>query len=135
MNNSKGQYRDGFDGHVDLPECVVTEHWWESTVIVGCAGVIDMITAPHLEQRLSEVVKKEPSAVIVDLTSVDFLASHGMNVLALVRRELDEDVKFAVVADGPATSRPLTLIGLAEAINMCPTLDAALENLGIEPTP
>lgn len=131
MNNSKGQ----FDGHADLPECVVTEHWWGSTVIVGCSGVIDMITAPHLEQRLSEVLKKEPSAVIVDLSGVDFLASHGMNVLALVRRELDDDVKFAVVADGPATSRPLTLIGLAEAINMCPTLDAALENLGIDPTP
>lgn len=127
MNN----YGGPFDGHADLPECVVTEQWRESTVIVSCAGVIDMVTAPHVEQRLAEVVKKEPSALIVDLLGVDFLASHGMNVLALVRRELDPEVKFAVVAEGPATSRPLTLIGLSEAINMWPTLDAALGNLDI----
>jgi anti-sigma B factor antagonist len=124
-------YGGQFDGHADLPECVVTEQWRETTVIVSCAGVIDMVTAPHLEQRLAEVVKKEPSALIVDLLGVDFLASHGMNVLALVRRELDPEVKFAVVAEGPATSRPLTLIGLSDAINMWPTLDAALANLDI----
>ncbi|AQA02130.1 hypothetical protein BVC93_06475 [Mycobacterium sp. MS1601] len=111
---------------------MVTEQWRESTVIVSCAGVIDMVSAPHVEQRLAEVVKKEPSALIIDLLAVDFLASHGMNVLALVRRELDADVKFAVIADGPATSRPMTLIGLGEALNMWPTLDAAVQNLGIE---
>jgi anti-anti-sigma factor len=122
-----------FDGHADLPECVVNEHWWESTVVVSCAGVLDMITAPHLEQRLSEVLKKEPTALIIDLSDVTFMASHGMNVLALMRRETEPDVTFAVVADGPATSRPLTLIGLADTVNMCPTLDAALENLGIKP--
>lgn len=124
-----------FSGHADLPECVVTEHWWESTVVVSCVGVLDMITAPHVEQRLSEVLKKEPSALIVDILGVDFLASHGMNVLAMVPRQLDAGVSFAVVADGPATSRPLALIGLADVLNMCESLDAALKRLGIESVP
>lgn len=126
---------NSFDGHADLPECVVSEHWWESTVVVSCVGVIDMVTAPHVEQRLDEVLKKEPSALVIDLSGVDFMASHGMNVLVLTQRRLDAGVAFAVVADGPATSRPLELVGLAEAINLCPTLDDAFEKIGIDPAP
>lgn len=122
------------DSYADLPSCVVVEHWCESTVVVNCAGVLDMLTAPHLEERLSTVLAKLPKAVVVDLTDIDFLASHGMNVLLAARRNLAPDVAFAVVADGPATSRPLKLIGVAELINMCATLDEALDKLGIKPS-
>jgi len=38
-------------------------------------------------------------------------------------------VKFAVVADGPATSRPLKLVGIAEVVGLYPTLDEALATL------
>jgi anti-sigma B factor antagonist len=120
------------ESYTDVPSCVVIEHWRESTVVVNCAGVLDMLTAPHLEERLATVLAKKPTAVVVDLTDVDFLASHGMNVLLTVRRDLAPGVGFAVVADGPATSRPLILIGVAEVINMCATLDEALQKLGIE---
>lgn len=120
--------------YADVPSCVVVEHWRESTVVVNCTGVLDMLTAPHLEERLATVSAKQPTAVVVDLTDVDFLASHGMNVLLTVRRNLEPHVAFAVVADGPATSRPLTLIGVAEVINMCATLDEALAKVGVEPS-
>lgn len=122
------------DSDNDLPSCVVIEHWCQSTVIVNCTGVLDMLTAPHLEERLSTVLAKQPTAVVIDLTDVEFLASHGMNVLLTARRELAPDIAFGVVADGPATSRPLTLIGVAELINMCASLDEALAKLGIEPS-
>jgi anti-anti-sigma factor len=118
---------------IDLPNCDVTERWQEAAVVVSCSGVLDMLTAPHLEDRLNEVLAKQPSALIIDMSDVDFLASHGMNVLVMVRRRLAPDVPFAVVADGPATSRPLTLIGLAELINMCATLDEAFVKLDIAP--
>ncbi|WP_232374812.1 STAS domain-containing protein [Mycolicibacterium mengxianglii] len=123
-----------FDGYGDLPSCVVVENWRESTVVVSCAGVIDMLTAPHLDERLTVVLDKKPTALIVDLTDVEFLASHGMNILVMVRRRIGPEVGFAVVADGPATSRPLKLIGLAELVNMCPTLDEAFDKVGGAPT-
>jgi anti-sigma B factor antagonist len=115
-----------------VPNCVVTDHWRESTVVVSCAGVLDMVTAPYLQERLNAVVDRQPSVLIIDLSDVEFLASHGMNVLVTVRRRTAAEVGFAVVADGPVTSRPLKLIGLAEMINMCPTLDQAYEKFGIE---
>ncbi|MGB3484780.1 MAG: STAS domain-containing protein [Mycobacterium sp.] len=116
----------------DVPSCLVTEHWDASTVVVSCAGVIDMITAPQLEQRLFEVLDKQPSALVVDLSGIEFLASHGMNVLVMVRRQLAGTAGFAVVADGPATSRPLRLIGLDDMINLCSTLEEAFVKLDDE---
>lgn len=118
---------------IELPNCGVTELWRDDAVVVSCSGALDMLTSPHLDDRLNEVLAKQPSALIIDMTDVDFLASHGMNVLVTVRRRLAADVPFAVVADGPATSRPLTLIGLAELINMCATLEEAYLKLGIAP--
>ena len=118
---------------IDLPNCTVTERWLDASVVVSCSGVLDMLTAPHLEDRLNDVLAKQPTALVIDLSEVDFLASHGMNVLVMVRRRLAPEVPFAVVADGPATSRPLTLIGLAELINMCATLDEAFQRLDITP--
>jgi hypothetical protein len=38
-------------------------------------------------------------------------------------------MRFAVVADGPATSRPLKLVGVAEIVGLHATLDEALAAL------
>jgi hypothetical protein len=38
-------------------------------------------------------------------------------------------VQFAVVADGPATSRPLKLVGISEVVGLHATLDEALAAL------
>jgi anti-anti-sigma factor len=66
--------------------------------------------------------EKNPAAIIVDLTDVDFLASAGMGVLVAARDRVSEGTGFAVVANGPATSRPLTIVGLADVIGMYPSL-------------
>ena len=67
--------------------------------------------------------------MIIDLTNVDFLASLGMSVLIETHERLDGSIPLTVVADGPATSRPMTLIGLADFITMHSPLDTALEGL------
>jgi anti-anti-sigma factor len=91
-----------------------------------------MVTAPQLEERLDVVLDQQPAVIIIDLSDVEFLASAGMNALVMVHRRITGDQRLAVVADGPATSRPLRLIGLAEMINMCPTLDEAYQKVGVE---
>lgn len=105
--------------------CTITEQWVGRTVVISVSGVLDMLTAPQLEADIDSVLTKSPAAVIVDLTDVEFLASAGMGVLAAARERADGAVKFAVVADGPATSRPLTLIGLADHLGLHPTVAAA----------
>jgi len=108
---------------------VVEEHWHETTVVLRCRGDIDMLTAPQLGAAVAAFEKQKPTAVIIDLSRVDFLASAGMSMLIAVRDKVSPDAGFAVVADGPGTSRPLEIVGLATAINMHPTLEAALRSI------
>ena len=54
------------------------------------------------------------------------LASAGMQVLVDAQEMLGSSAAFAVVADGPGTSRPLEVIGLTDSLTVVPTLDEAL---------
>jgi len=105
--------------------CLVSEQWMGPTVVISVAGVLDMLTAPQLEAVVAAALPKSPSAIIIDLSEVDFLASAGMGVLVEARERAGGTMKFGVVADGPATSRPLKLVGLADMIGLHPTLDEA----------
>ena len=89
-----------------------------------------MLTSPLLEASLTTSLKQKPAAIIVDLSEVEFLASAGMGVLVAAREQAASDIGFGVVASGPATSRPLTLIGLADIIGLYPTLTEARDALG-----
>lgn len=110
----------------DGTECSVVEHWSDTTVIIGVAGVLDMLTAPELERRIASALEKRPTSMIVDLTHVDFLASHGMNVLVATHRLCSGTTEFAVVADGHVTRRPMQLIGLTDIFAVRGTLTDAL---------
>ena len=109
---------------------MISEDWVGRTVVISASGVIDMLTSPQLKAAIGASMDKNPNAVIVDLTDVDFLASAGMGVLVAARDRAAGHTGFGVVANGPATSRPLTLIGLADVIGMYPTLQEARAALG-----
>ncbi|MGA5466032.1 STAS domain-containing protein [Mycobacterium sp. NPDC050041] len=105
------------------------EEWVGSVVVVRASGAIDMLTAPALTEKVRAVVAQRPTAVIIDLTDVEFLASAGMQVLVNTHHEVTPAIRFAVVADGPATSRPLKITGLTDVITLFPTLDGALDHV------
>ena len=97
--------------------------------VVSVTGTVDMITAPKLEAAIGSAAEGSPSAVVVDFTAVEFLASAGMGVLVAAHGDLTPAVKLVVVADGPATSRPLKLVGIADVVELFATLDEALAAL------
>jgi anti-sigma B factor antagonist len=111
--------------------CAIEERRVDAISVVSVAGVVDMLTAPDLESAIAEAAKSSPSAVVVDMSAVEFLASAGMGVLIASQDELaGSSVKLAVVADGPATSRPLKLVGVTDVVDLYATLDEALAALG-----
>lgn len=111
--------------------CSVAEEWFGRTVVVSAAGDLDVLTSPQLSAGIDTALAKDPGALVVDLSGVTFLSSAGMAVLVAAREQAHAgDIKFGVVARGPATGRPLTLIGLAELVGMHPTLEEARAALG-----
>ena len=97
--------------------------------VVAVSGTVDMLTAPKLEAAINAAAQSSPSAVVVDFTAVEFLASAGLGVLVAAHGDLAPAVKLSVVADGPATSRPLKLVGIADIVDLYATLDEALAAL------
>jgi anti-sigma B factor antagonist len=110
-------------------QCTIERQRIGEIEVLSVTGVVDMLTASQLEAAIADAAKGAPQGVIVDLGAVDFLASAGMGILVAARYELPESVRFAVVAEGPATSRPLKLVGIAEVVGLHATLDEALAAL------
>lgn len=88
--------------------------------------MVDMLTSPQLETAIDSALEQKPGAVVIDFTDVEFLASAGMGVLVAAHDKAGSDVAISVVADGPATSRPLKLVGIADIVKLYASLDEAL---------
>jgi len=101
--------------------------WHDNVVVLGVSGTLDMVTAPQLTESIQSSLSNKPSSVIVDLSGVEFLASAGMTVLIAAHEQIGDSAQFTVVADGPATGRPMHLVGVDKVLTIHPTLDAALE--------
>lgn len=108
---------------------MVSERSVGEVAIVAASGVVDMLTAPQLEEALRAAIGKKPAGLVVDLTEVDFLASAGMGVLVAAHDEAGTTTRLCVVAEGPATSRPLKLVGIADIVPLFATLDEAIASL------
>jgi anti-sigma B factor antagonist len=101
-------------------------------VVVAVSGAVDMLSAPRLTAAIATAAATAATAataLIVDLSEVEFLACAGMSVLIAAHAGLTPTVQFAVVADGPATRRPLTLVGIDTMVALYRTLDDALRAL------
>ena len=97
-------HRHGFELH---------ESWSDWLVVLSVNGEIDILTAPQLSRAICEALEKSATALVIDLTEVTFLASVGMSVLVAAQEAADAmAVRFAVVAEGVTTRRPIRLLGI-----------------------
>lgn len=94
--------------------------------VVTVGGDVDLATVPDFQAAITEALAKEPTALVVDLSAVDFLASAGLQTLVATHESVSKTARFAVVANGPATSRPIQLTGLDQIFALYPTLAEAL---------
>lgn len=104
----------------------IEQSWVHRTVVLRVSGDLDMLTAPALTEAIQAATRHAPTALIVDLSTVRFLASAGMTLLVTAQEELAPSIRFGVVADGPATSRPLRLVGVDRFVPLYQTLCDAL---------
>jgi anti-sigma B factor antagonist len=101
----------------------------EGLAVVAVSGSVDMLTAPGLTEAIDSALAKKPKGLIIDLLKVEFLGSAGISILMKTRDNLGESIPFCVVADGPVTHRPLTLLGINELMSLCRRLDDAVSKL------
>ena len=108
----------------------VQESWSDRIVVLSVCDAVDMLSAPQLSEAICDALREAPVRLIVDLTYMDFLASVGISVLVAAQEAADAmSVRFGVVAEGAATSRPIRLLGIDALLTLHPTLGDALRDL------
>lgn len=90
---------------------------------------VDMLTTPQLAKAIQEALADAAASLIVDLSEVELLASVGIGALVAAQQDVGTMGRFAVVADGPATSRPIKLLGVDSIVALFPTLEEALADV------
>jgi anti-anti-sigma factor len=93
-------------------------------VLAEVSGEIDLSNAEDLRDEIAEWVTNEDRALIVDLTTVSYADSAGMNLLFLLSRRLkDHGQIFGAVL--PADSQPrraFDVVGMAHEVPMYETV-------------
>jgi anti-anti-sigma factor len=101
----------------------------EGITVLAVSGEIDLSTVPAFEAAITDALEPAPAALVVDLSAVDFLASAGLQTLVATHERVTKTgarTAFAVVADSPATSRPIQLTGLDQVLALYPTMAEAM---------
>ncbi|MBY3985738.1 STAS domain-containing protein [Rhodococcus fascians] len=102
----------------------------DDSIVLRVNGEVDLATASDLAHHIEAAVAAAPTAVIVDMSGVSFLASVGMSVLIAARRKACCSTSLVVVASGPSTGRPMHLVGLDAAVPIFTDVRSALESVG-----
>jgi anti-anti-sigma factor len=102
----------------------------DGVAVVAVGGDVDVATVAALEASITDALAAKPTALVIDLSDVDFLASAGLQTLVATNEAVSKTTAFAVVANGPATSRPIQLTGLDSVFSLYSTLAEALAAVG-----
>ena len=113
-------------GYERSGRCTVSPRRDGDALVLHVAGDLDVLTAPTLMTHLDVALSGGTALLIVDLLDVTFLSSAGISVLVETHRLTEPaGVSLRVVAEGPATSRPMRLMCVDEIIDLYPTLEDA----------
>ncbi|BBX50708.1 STAS domain-containing protein [Mycolicibacterium poriferae] len=113
-------------GYERSGRCTVSPRQDGAALVLHVAGDLDVLTAPTLMTHLDVALSGGAALLIVDLLDVTFLSSAGISVLVETHRLTEPaGVSLRVVAEGPATSRPMRLMCVDEIIDLYPTLKDA----------
>jgi len=117
-----------------MPDLAVSSQQVNGITVLTVVGEVDAASAPTLTEKASQALLDGPPALVIDLTNVEFLSSAGLEVLVRIHHAGGATTKVVVVAEGSATSRPITLTGMDEIVPLYSALNEAIAAVtGMDP--
>jgi anti-anti-sigma factor len=100
-------------------------------IVLAVRGAVDTSTSPWLQDHLLAHLRDAVPQVILDLTEVGFLSAAGLTTLVtVVDAAVAAEVELRIVASTRPALLPLTITGLDDLLDVCPTLTSALHRSG-----
>lgn len=109
---------------------ITVEQAAPNVAVLHVTGDLDLFTTNMLHDRLWPQLGPPNSAVVLDLSGVDFLGSAGLSELVAANdTAAKQDVRLILVATGRAVLRPLEIIGLRGMFRIADSVEAALREV------
>ncbi|MEV2245546.1 STAS domain-containing protein [Streptomyces sp. NPDC049970] len=113
------------------PLILTVRHPAESIAVLTVAGEIDVDSVPALRTRALELIRRGRPHLILDLASVGFCDSSGLNtMISVLRYAKDRHGSLSLVAAPPHVTRLLDVTGVGFLIPAFPTTAEALGRIG-----
>jgi anti-sigma B factor antagonist len=97
---------------------------------VAVRGEVEIATAPELTAALDDAIRRTSGPFVVDLSTVGFLDSSGINCLVRARALLGRDDRTLLLVCPPgSTRRVLDLVGVDELVALYASRDELLRAL------
>ena len=110
----------------DPPEFSVSTASLNGHAVIQVSGELDMTTAPQLEEAL--VAHNGNRPVVVDLTALTFIDSHGLHVL-LQKRPTGPPAAL-IVTPNSNIAKVFDIVAASKIVLLCSDLDAAIQRDG-----
>ncbi|MFD3609964.1 STAS domain-containing protein [Streptomyces atroolivaceus] len=109
---------------------LTVRHPADSIAVLAAAGEIDVDSAPALRTRALELIRQGSPHLVLDLASVEFCDSSGLNaMISLLRFAKDRYGSLSLAAPQPHLTRLLDVTGVGALIPVLPTADEAVNGL------
>jgi anti-anti-sigma factor len=106
---------------------LVSERAGSGTVLMSLRGELDFEHAYMFDEELRSVEAAAPSAIVLDLRTLDFIDSFGIGrLLAARRRAARAGHRLVLVHGGPPIRRVFALSGLADVFEIVRDVPAEL---------
>ena len=100
------------------------------THVIHVTGEIHVTTAQEFAQRLDEAISEDTTAIVLDLTGVEFIDSTGLSVLLNGLRSITlRGGRLALAISNPPVLRLFEITRLVSTFDIEPTLGDALKRV------
>ncbi|HEY1458402.1 MAG TPA: STAS domain-containing protein [Solirubrobacteraceae bacterium] len=98
--------------------------------VVTAGGELDYAACPRLRALLIEAVKSGHTAVLVDMTSADFIDSTAIGVLVSAAAKLEDlDRRLVIACDEDQILNIFGIVGLDEIVDIYASREQAVEGI------
>jgi anti-sigma B factor antagonist len=87
--------------------------------VVAAAGELDLLTAPAFSAKINELVCRQPSDIVVDLSEVQFMDSAGLQILLSAERRVTRRARrLTVICPAGPVRRVIELARLTDVLGL-----------------
>jgi anti-sigma B factor antagonist len=101
-----------------------------TTLVIAVKGEIHSTTAPEFSERLNDAISRGNTAVVLDLTGVEFIDSTGLSVLLNgLRRITRAHGRMVIACANPTVLRLFEITRLDSTFEILASCDEAIERV------